>query len=387
MYQPKFTQNRRITRIMLPLLVVCLLAVGNSYAQILDSVPVCRDQKVDCLNDQTVEVKTFQNTGRPAMLGSGGNALNFDGANDSVTAALPALFNNLAANNFTFEAWVYPTGSAFSRIIFAQSSSANFATITIGTDNRIYFYVVAGGITYSMVTIAAIPGNDWTHVAARWTAATNSPEIFFDGILQPGTDGGTSSTGTNNLMTIGTRPGGAQYFPGTLDEVRVWSSARTQPQIAANFNVEITPQPNLVDYYKFNQGIPGGNNAGITTLNDSSTPFNNGTLSNFALNGTTSNWIASTAPITVATAASVSISGQVLEQNGRGISGAIVRLTDMNGEVLTVRTNTFGYFRFPEIAAGQTYVFSAQHKAHSFDSQVINILEDLQDLTITANNP
>lgn len=385
MYKPKFARNRRISRILLPLLVICLLTVVNSYAQMIDSV--CVGQKVDCLNEQKGEAKTFQSAELPVMLGSGGNALNFDGANDNVIAGLPSLFNNLSANDFTMEAWVFPTGSVFSRIIFAQSSTSNFATMTIGADNRIFFYVVAGGTNYSVSTTAAIPGNDWTHVAARWTVATNATDVFFNGILQPATGGGTSSNGTLNLFTLGTRPGGAQYFSGTLDEVRIWSSARTQPEIAANYNVEINPQPNLVSYYRFNQGIANGNNAGVTALNDSSTAVNNGTLSNFALNGTASNWIGSTAPITIPTAASVPVSGRVLEPNGRGIYGAIVRLTNMNGEVLAVRTNSFGYFKFPDIAVGQTYIFSAEHKAHSFDSQIINVLEDLQELTFIANNP
>lgn len=385
MNKPKFAQNRRISLSLLPLLVICLLTVGNSYAQMLDSV--CVGRKSDCVTDQKNEITIFQTTERPAMLGSSGNALNFDGANDNVTAALPSLFTNPAANDFTMEAWVYPSGGVFSRIIFAQSDANNFASMSIGSGNQIFFYVVAGGTTYSVQTTAQLPINNWTHVAVRWIATTNSTDVFFNGIIQSGSTGGGSSSGTNNLMTIGTRPGGAQYFPGTIDEVRVWNTARTQPQIASLYNLEVNTQPGMVAYYKFNQGIAGGNNAGLTNLIDSSASANNGTLSNFTLNGAASNWIGSTAPLTVTTAATVSISGRVLEQNGRGISRAIVRLTDMNGEVISVRTNPFGYFRFSDVEAGQTYIFSAGHKAHSFDSQVINVLEDLQELTIIANNP
>jgi len=385
MNKPKFALNRRTSLFLLSLLVICLLTVGNTNAQMVDSV--CVGQKSDCPNDQKSEVNIFQSSERPALLGSGGNALNFDGANDSVTAALPSLFNNLAANDFTMEAWVYPTGSIFSRIIFAQSDSSNFASMSMGSDNRIFFYVQAAGTTYSLQTNVQLPFNNWTHVAARWTAATNSPEVFFNGILQSGASGGGSSTGTNNLMTLGTRPGGAQFFPGTIDEVRVWNTARTQTQIASLYNLEVNTQPGMVAYYKFNQGIAGGNNAGLTNLIDSSNSANNGTLSNFTLNGAASNWIGSTAPLTVTTAATVSVSGRVLEQNGRGISRAIVRLTDMNGEVISVRTNPFGYFRFSDVEAGQTYIFSAEHKAHGFDSQVINVLEDFREITFIANNP
>lgn len=226
-----------------------------------------------------------------------GNALNFDGVNDMVVSTVPPLFGNLATNDFTFEAWVYPTGAVFSRIIYAQFATNNFATMSTGAPNNIYFYVIAGGTTYSIATTATLPSNQWTHVACRWTSSTLTPEVFFNGVLQAGAAGGGSSTGTSGLMTIGARPGGAQYFPGSLDEVRVWSEARTQCEIQANMNGEyIATQPTLVAYYNFNNGIAGGSNTGITTLNDINAIYD-GTLNNFALAGATSNWINSGAVI------------------------------------------------------------------------------------------
>jgi Concanavalin A-like lectin/glucanases superfamily/Secretion system C-terminal sorting domain len=226
-----------------------------------------------------------------------GNALNFDGANDMVVTNVPPLFGNLAASDFTFEAWVYPTGAIFSRIIYAQFATNNFATMSTGGTNNIYFYVIAGGTTYSIATTAILPSNQWTHVACRWTSSSLTPEVFFNGVLQAGVAGGGSSTGTNGLMTIGARPGGAQYFPGSLDEVRVWSEARTQCEIQANMNGEyIATQPTLVAYYNFNNGVAGGTNTGITTLNDINATYD-GTLNNFALAGATSNWISSGALI------------------------------------------------------------------------------------------
>lgn len=228
-----------------------------------------------------------------------GNAIHLDGANDQVVCTLPTLFSNISTNDFTFEAWVYPTGAVFSRIIYAQFSATNFATMSTGGTNQIYFYVVSNGTTYSLATTATLPGSQWTHVAARWTASTQSVAVFFNGVLQAAVPGGSSSTGTNGLMTIGTRPGGAQYFPGALDEVRVWASARSQCEIQGNMNRQFAgPQTSLVAYYNCNQGLPGGNNSTITTLIDNSGSANNGTLTNFALNGATSNWIASTAAIT-----------------------------------------------------------------------------------------
>lgn len=228
-----------------------------------------------------------------------GNALHFDGTNDQVVCGLPTVFSNISANNFTMEAWVYPTGAIFSRIIYAQFATNNFATMSASATNTIYFYVVSNGTNYSATTSATMPSNQWTHVAVRWTAATQSVAIFFNGVQQTTTGGGTSSTGTSGIMTLGTRPGGAQYFPGALDEVRIWSKALSACEILGNMNRHFTgPQTDLVAYYDFDHGVASGTNTGITTLSDYSGGGYNGTLTNFALTGSTSNWIASTANIT-----------------------------------------------------------------------------------------
>lgn len=229
-----------------------------------------------------------------------GNALDFDGTDDMVVSStVPAFFSNLASNDFTIEAWVNPRGSAFQRILFAQPSTSNFVSLGTNTGNTIYFYVIVNSTTYSIATSTSIAQNSWTHIAARWTAATNTPEVFFNGVLQPGANGGSSSTGTSGLMVVGSRPGGAQYFNGMLDEIRVWNEARTQCEIQSNMNVSITGvQANLSVNYNFNQGTAAGNNTGTTTLPDISGNAFNGTLTNFALTGATSNWVASGATLT-----------------------------------------------------------------------------------------
>lgn len=237
---------------------------------------------------------TFSTSAQNAL-----NALHFDGSNDFVQATVPPLFGNLAANDFTMEAWVRPDASIFSRIIFAQSSTTNFATMSLSTGNVIYFYVVENGTTYSVATSAGIPAGTWTHVAVTWTTATNTVSVYFNGVLQSGVSGGTSSTGSVNNLSLGTRPGGAQFFTGAMDEVRIWSEARSACEILSNYQSQLMgTENNLIVYYNFNQGVANGNNTSVTTLPEL-VSANNGTLSNFALSGTTSNWISSGATLTV----------------------------------------------------------------------------------------
>ena len=86
------------------------------------------------------------------------------------------------------------------------------------------------------------------------------------------------------------------------------------------------------------------------------------------------------------TAAGVSVSGRILSANGRGISNALVTVTDQSGAARTTRTNAFGFYRFSDVDAGQTYIFNVSHKRYRFSTRVTSITEDVSGFDFTANN-
>ena len=86
----------------------------------------------------------------------------------------------------------------------------------------------------------------------------------------------------------------------------------------------------------------------------------------------------------VPTAASVSVSGRVVDEFGRSVSGAAVTLTGSGSGVQTARTNPFGYFRFEEVAAGQSYVIEVRHKRFVFDPLLIAANDSIEDLLLVA---
>lgn len=81
----------------------------------------------------------------------------------------------------------------------------------------------------------------------------------------------------------------------------------------------------------------------------------------------------------VPTAASVSIAGRVRTSDGRGLSNAIVYLTDSAGFTRTTRTSSFGYYRFEEIESGQTIILGVSSKRYQFEPRVLSINDDLTD--------
>jgi hypothetical protein len=82
------------------------------------------------------------------------------------------------------------------------------------------------------------------------------------------------------------------------------------------------------------------------------------------------------------TAAEATLSGRVVNARGRAIARTVVSLTDADGTVRQAMTNSFGYYRFSELEAGQTYVVQARHKQYVFAPLTVNLTDNLtaQDL-------
>lgn len=224
-----------------------------------------------------------------------GAALNLDGTNDLVTVPNSASLNISSA--ITLESWVYATKNTGVQNVMCKSNctTSNTGYIFPRTDDGWVNCVVYMHIGGAWRTLSApYPGlNQWVHVAATYDGS--NMRLYINGVLaatSPVFAGGIFVN--TNPLTIGAQPGCAtENFGGSLDECRIWNRALCQSEIQNNMSCEIpTNSTGLVANYHFNQGSAAANNAAVTTLNDASSSANNGTLSGFTLNGTTSNWIA-----------------------------------------------------------------------------------------------
>jgi hypothetical protein len=225
------------------------------------------------------------------------NALHFDGINDyvNISSAVTAPTTTQAV---TIEAWVFPTTNSDYRLIASKyvggiSSSCNFL-LTRKPDQKLY---ISGNGTNVITSNGIAPLNLWTHVAVVYQSGTNNTKIYINGNLDIS---GTLTYNTSNsstAMQIGQFSNITSYpvyqeWTGKIDEFRLWNTVRTQAQIYENMNAPLTgSETGLVAYYGFNQGTANGTNTGITTLSDLTGHGWNGTLTNFALTGTTSNWV------------------------------------------------------------------------------------------------
>ena len=95
-------------------------------------------------------------------------------------------------------------------------------------------------------------------------------------------------------------------------------------------------------------------------------------------------------PITVAiqgpsAGASVNITvGGRVTTNFRGVSYAKVTIADAQGQQRVAFTNTFGYFRFANVASNNTYTVSVLKKNYTFAPQQISPSSDVVNVTFFA---
>lgn len=222
------------------------------------------------------------------------NSLHFDGTNDNVQTTYTGV---TGGNARTVEAWIKttanstPTGGKQKVIADYGSTGINGRRFTLNllNDNAPRIEIAGGGLS----STTAVNDGNWHHIAAVYDpTATNKYILYIDGAFD--TSGNITqpiNTVVATNFVIGRRIDGINNFEGQIDEVRFWSTARTATEIADYYDEEICPtMTGLEAYYDFNSGTANGVNTSINSLDDLTSGSKNGTLNNFALSGTTSNW-------------------------------------------------------------------------------------------------
>ena len=202
----------------------------------------------------------------PATVAS---ALSFNGSNQYVaigsTATVP-----VGNSTYTIEAWIKPTVMGDYGII----GWGNYGTTDQVNALRLY----PGGIHnyWWAHDLSGATGNlagAWHHVAATFDGTTR--RIYLDGaLLNSDTPGSSHAVPNASNLRIGST-NNTEYFPGSIDEVRVWNVARTAAQLNTAKGVGLPGgTAGLVAYYRLNEG------SGLTTADATGTAANLGTLTN-----------------------------------------------------------------------------------------------------------
>lgn len=88
--------------------------------------------------------------------------------------------------------------------------------------------------------------------------------------------------------------------------------------------------------------------------------------------------------ITAPTAATATISGQVLSATNKPLSRASVTITGSNGFTKTATTNRGGFYQITDVPAGANYTFNIRIKGHTFNPTTVFIDGNLSNFNFTA---
>ena len=87
------------------------------------------------------------------------------------------------------------------------------------------------------------------------------------------------------------------------------------------------------------------------------------------------------------TAADVSLSGRVTTADGRGVTNAVIVLTGNSlPQPMMVKTGSFGYYRFENLEAGETYIVTVNSKRFIFSvpSRVVSVPDNVSNIDFVA---
>ncbi|MGC3961174.1 MAG: glycosyl hydrolase [Verrucomicrobiota bacterium] len=171
-------------------------------------------------------------SGTPAYTnGYRGQALVFDGANTKVT--LPP--NVASGSAFTFAAWMnWQGGANWQRIFDFGNSATHYMFLSPSSGGSTLRFAIKNGGSEQIVETAALPQNQWRHVAV--TLSGNTARLYVNGV-QSAVNTGMSITPASfkpRLNFLGASQFPADpWFNGLLDEVLITDTALSAAQIAA----------------------------------------------------------------------------------------------------------------------------------------------------------
>ena len=216
-------------------------------------------------NDGILENATNPSVDAPSGFGK---ALNFEGVDSYVDLPAGA---TAGASNFTFEArFLYEEARAWQKIMHFGNSPSKYLFITPTNNNGLVVFGIAdienGVQTNMQVTSRTINLGEWHHVALVWNGSERTVRFYIDGLATQETIDVSQINPAAFFASINTRRlgkdaygGNGGLFEGRLDEVRIWSTARSLQQIQANKDQELRGnEAGLLAYYNFNQALSGG---------------------------------------------------------------------------------------------------------------------------------
>jgi hypothetical protein len=191
----------------------------------------------DSVFDSSGKRNTGTIQGATRTSGIYGRGLQFDGVDDWVTIADSASLD--LTTGMTLEAWVKPEelGSMWRTVVIKEQSNqlayALYANTDAGKPSGHVFTTSDNGLAGP----DRLPAGEWSHVATTWDGTTL--RLYVNGEEKASMPLSGTAVRTSGALRIGGNAVWAEWFKGTIDEVRVYNRALTPAQLLADRDTPI----------------------------------------------------------------------------------------------------------------------------------------------------
>ena len=218
------------------------------------------------LDSASNNVGTLVNS--PARVtGRFGSALQFNGINQYVNVPGSATLN--VSNRFSFAFWFRPSvnfNAATGRKDILKKFLGYWLLFNFPNNDGRLTFVLNSGSPIVQTTTASWPSNQWQHIACTYDGATM--RIFVNGVLEGSQATSVNPAANGNPLQIGGNTDQGFWFPGALDEVRLFGGTLTTNEVLALYNsITVTNPPTPGNAPPVISGI-----ANLATLSGQPTP-------------------------------------------------------------------------------------------------------------------
>lgn len=190
----------------------------------------------------------------------------FDGIDNTVEIDNESNFDFIDVDaKFTISCWIYPvadTGYIIHKGLAIPDYTGWLLQMTDIGGYRFRLYMYDGTTELKPYPDFIVILNRWYHFAVVYDGSNNhtGATFYINGIeyASAGSGSGLNSVTTNNPVYFGSAQGGAPFFSGRLDELRIWSGEKTQALIESGMNKVVADEEDgLIGYWGFDEETGG----------------------------------------------------------------------------------------------------------------------------------
>ena len=229
----------------------------------------------------TIHGGTWVDSDAPIEIPEAQYSLQFDGVGDYIDLRNPTALQITGSQ--TIEMWVKPARFPVREGgLYCKASSGEGSALIKGDGRLRYGYgrnpsdLFGSSGSYQFIdSTKSLQVKQWSHVAIvrNLEAPERKLSWYINGVLDSEVGAQFATARAGNLpVQIGRQSDRSFYFPGQIDEVRVWNRARSADEIQANMHHQLEGnEPGLVGYWRFDEGEG-------TIVHDRTANANHGTI-------------------------------------------------------------------------------------------------------------